>query len=74
MPKTIDAVYAWVCTEPDGGEGIPAVTIGGITLPLVGADMDRMKSLRSFAETARQASGLPMRLVRFGRREDLEEL
>jgi protein gp37 len=72
--KTIDALYAWVATEPDGGEGVCSFQLGNTHMPLVGADMDRIKSLRRFAEIIRRASGCPIRLVRFSTREDLEEL
>jgi len=72
--QTIDALYAWVATEPDGGEGICSAQLGKLHMPLVGADMDRIKSLRSHAEAVRAASGYPVRLVRFSRREDLEIL
>jgi hypothetical protein len=72
--QTIDALFAWVATEPDGGEGVCSAQIGDIHMPLVGADMDRIKSLRPYAELARRASGYPVRLVRFAHREDLEIL
>jgi hypothetical protein len=75
--QAIEALYAWVATEPDGGEGVVGVGadvgLGGVT-PLVGADMDRIRSLRPFAEAARQMTGYPVRLVRFGSRDDLEIL
>jgi hypothetical protein len=70
----IDALYAWVATEPDGGEGVCSVQLGGIHMPLIGADMDRIKSLREHAEAVHRASGYSVRLVRFSRREDLEIL
>ena len=72
--QSIDALFAWVCTEPDGGEGVAGALIGGINMPLVGADMDRMRSLRPYAELVRKITGYPMRLVRYGSREDLEVL
>ena len=74
MPKTIDALYAWVATEPSGDEGVCGAQIGDTHYPLVGADIDRVKSLRGHAELLREATGYPVRLVRFSRREDLEEL
>jgi hypothetical protein len=74
MPQTIDALYAWVATEPDGGEGVCSAQIGDTHFPLVGADIDRAKSYRPYAELARKATGYPVRLVRFALREDLEEL
>jgi hypothetical protein len=72
--QSIDALYAWVATEPDGGEGICSAQIGGTHMPLVGANMDRIKSLRLYAEAVRRMSGYPVRLVRFGSRDDLEVL
>ena len=74
MPR-IDALYAWVAQEPDGGEGVCSADFGAnLHMPLVGADIERMKSLRDHAEFVRRMTGYPVRLVRFGRREDLEEL
>jgi hypothetical protein len=63
-----------VATEPDGGEGVSSAQLGDIHMPLVDADIDRMKSLRLWAELARKATGYPVRLVRFAHREDLEDL
>lgn len=74
VPQTIDAIYAWVATEPDGSEGVCAMTVGGLMMPLIGADVDRIKSLRPHAEQTRALSRFPVRLVRFSRREDLEVL
>ena len=71
--KTIDAMYAWIATEPDGGEGVVAASIGEWMMPLVGADIDRVKSLRNLAQRVRRQSGYEVRLVRFFGREDLEE-
>jgi hypothetical protein len=72
--QAISALYAWVATEPDGGEGVCSAQIGDVHFPLVGADMDRMKSLRPHAELIHRATGYPVRLVRFAHREDLEVL
>ena len=74
MPQTIDALYAWVATEPSGDEGVCSMRLGDTHYPLVGADTDRVKSLRENAEFVRRVTGYPVRLVRFSRREDLEEL
>jgi hypothetical protein len=63
-----------VATASDGGEGVCSAQIGDTHMPLVGADMDRVKSLRGYAELARILSGYPVRLIRFSMREDLEVL
>lgn len=74
MPLTIDAIYAWVAIEADGSEGVCACQVSGLMMPLVGADIDRIKSLRRYAEHTSAVTGCPVRLVRFSRREDLEVL
>lgn len=72
--RRIDEMFAWVCTEPDGSEGLVGwhTSIGWV--PLVGGDVDRMRSLRPQAEITRKETGWPVRLVRFTKRDDLEEL
>jgi|SRR5690606_21233868 len=66
-PKKITELWAWVCTEPDGGEGVPAsgAIMPGVLLPLMGADAERMKSLEAHARMIAAASGYPIRLERF---------
>ena len=72
--QKITALYAWIATNPNGGEGVCSTQIGDTHMPMVGADIDRMKSLRKHAEFVRKATGFPVRLVRFASREDIEEL
>lgn len=75
----ITALFAWVVTQPDGGEGIAGITLdgpgeSGVSMPLIGADVDRIQSYRWHAQWLRKATGYPVRLVRFSSREDLEVL
>jgi hypothetical protein len=73
--QRIDALYAWVVEEPDGGEGIAGAEIPGLGfVPLVVADMARIASLRQWAERVRKQTGYPVRLVRYATREAIEEL
>jgi hypothetical protein len=71
--QPIDALFAWIVSEPEG-ERVCSAQIGNTEFPLVGADLDQMKSLRAPAELIRRAFGYPVRLVRFSRREDFEVL
>jgi len=72
-PKKITEMYAWVCEEPDGGEGVPAVDLGtGLPMPLVGADRERIESLRRHAINGVLPMGYPVKLVRFHEMEVLE--
>ena len=72
--QKIEALYAWIAVDPEGGEGVCGASIGRMMLPLVGADRERIESLRERAAMTRAASGYPVKLVRFSRREDIEEL
>jgi hypothetical protein len=78
-PRTgqkIERLYAWVATEPDGGEGVCGAYVpelGGL-VPLVGADRERIESLRDHAAITRKASGYPVRMVEFSTRTNMEEL
>jgi hypothetical protein len=74
VPQKITELMAWICTEPDGGDGIPAVTIGLTLMPLVGSDMTRMVALEPYARAVAEVRGMPVRLVRFSQMEVLREL
>lgn len=70
-------MWAWVVTEADGGEGIPAMTMnipgnGPTFMPMIGADETRIRSLESHARHIAEQSGVPVRLVRFTGMEDVQ--
>jgi hypothetical protein len=80
--KPITELWAWVSTEPDGGEGIVAASLPDpdtgepIVMPLVGGDRERIESpfMRRVATATRIHTGRPVRLVRFTTREVIETL
>lgn len=75
MPK-ITALYAFVVedTGPDD-EGILAASVGDdIFLPLVGADMERVNSLKPTAAKLAGALGKPVKIVLFSERTEVEVL
>ena len=75
MPQTIDEMYAWVLTHPDGSEGVPAAMgASGMWLPLIGADKDRMESFRGYATELAAVENRTISLARFSSREDLERI
>lgn len=55
----IDRLYAWVCTQADGDEGLPAVALPGSThmMPMIGADRERIEDLRPFAQAVKDRTG-----------------
>lgn len=57
-------MYAYVMTEADGTEGIPAIRLGDMAYPLVGADMARMDSFKPFVQDLLK-QGYPVKLLRF---------
>lgn len=73
MPK-IDRILAYVVadSEPDD-EGIPAFQApDGSWMPMLGADEDRVRSLRAHAQATADSMGKPIRLLRFTHVEVVE--
>lgn len=70
----ITELWAYVSVDPsDGNEGVIGAPIPGIGhMPMVGADEQRMKSLRPFIEKLK--GEVPIKLIRFTHREDIETL
>ena len=72
MPK-ITEMYAFIVadTGPED-EGVAAMLRGNAWLPMVGADMKRVESLRPFAEDLAKTTGQKITIARFTQRTDLE--
>ena len=67
MPK-ITEMYAFITHEEgrEDDEGIIGASPDGRTwMPLVGADMTRVKDLIPFAEETKRRTGIPYRIVKF---------
>lgn len=71
MPK-IEEMYAFVMDdeEPDD-EGIIGMNAGPLLLPLVGADMDRVNSLKDAAQTISNVAGKPVKILKFEKRSQI---
>jgi hypothetical protein len=70
---SISIVYAFIATDHDGTEGIPAfVAPNGMMMPMIGADMDRVETLRPIAEDMALHKGVSITLAKFEKRTDLE--
>jgi len=78
MPR-IEEMYAFIAadTGPDD-EGLIAVPSEtdqdgtSVWLPLIGADMERVDSLRELARGIGREAGTKVTLVRFSNRQDVE--
>jgi hypothetical protein len=69
-PRIVAELWAWVVTEPDGGEGVPAIRTGEGWLPAMGGDRARIESLRDLIVAT--TAGMPLKLVRFTGAEVVE--
>jgi hypothetical protein len=67
----IERIWAFLSID-DGGEGVCAAPIGGMTLPLIAADWHRLVLLRPYAQTVVKMFRRPVRLACFRSREDVE--
>jgi len=72
----IEQMFAFIVVDDDGTEGIPAVQTMNLgyptALPLVGADMARIDSIRHFAQKIARDMKKPVMLVKFTKREEVE--
>lgn len=65
MPKIVE-MYAFVATDKDeNDEGIMAYFDGKSWMPMVGSDMERVESLRPFADKLSQIAGKPYKILKF---------
>ncbi len=69
MNLPVKELWAYLAVDPDDGdEGIVAAWVNGSWTPLVGADRQRMESLRELATTYAKEARRVFRLVRFDQR------
>lgn len=71
MPR-IEELYAFICedTGPDD-EGVMGFLADSGWIPMVGADMARVDSLKPMAQNLARAAGKKVKLVRFTNREEM---
>lgn len=74
----IDALYAYLAQGDDGNEGVMAISVPVhnnqmIMLPMVGADIDRIKSLLPIAKQTALVSGLTFRIYRFDNKVEITD-
>lgn len=72
--RKITEVWAWICTEADGGEGIPVIKLGDLLYPLIGADLERLEQLEPYALSVAEEHARPIKLVKFTTMELVCEL
>ena len=71
----ISEMFAFIVVDDDGTEGIPAIPgPRGVALPMVGADMARIESLRPWAVDAARILKKKVSLVKFTNRVHLKNI
>lgn len=75
MPLIIEKLYAWVAEEDDGQQGVIAfICHDGVHLPLIGADMARIESFRSYVEQLAHEHKKKIFLMEFSAKKTLETI
>jgi hypothetical protein len=68
------SLYAYIVVDDDNTEGVPAVNLHGVAMPLVGADLAAMTALRPMAQTVADQTGRNVQLAHFSVRTNGEVL
>jgi len=70
--EKVEVMYAFV-VEDKGDEGIMGFKVSDGWMPMVGADMDRVKSLMPIAREISKVTGLPFKVLKFSTRVDITD-
>lgn len=65
MPNVVDGIYAFVAEDENGDEGVACLPHGNVVMPMVCADMARVRELLPFAQLVANARGKRVELRKF---------
>ena len=68
----IDQMFAFIAKDHDGTEGVCAMLVDGTWMPMVGADVARVESLKPIAQDLARQGGCDITLAVFSGRKDVE--
>ncbi len=71
MKKIIEELYCFAVTGDDGIEGVPAFSISNSMYPMMGSDLERMKSIVHIAKDIEDNHNKKVKLYRFTNKEEL---
>ena len=69
----IQSITAFISVGPDGDEGVLAMSMNGVMMPLVCADAVRVAAMLPMAEKIKKESGFDYKIVRFTCMIDITE-
>lgn len=64
----MDHLYAWVSVDVEGLEGLIAMNINGIPMPLISSNLKMMAGIKERAVEAVSSTGMKTHLVEFERK------
>lgn len=73
MPLVTE-IFAFVAEEKPGDEGVMGIMTQGAWTPMLGADMNRIHSLKPIADEISQISGKPYKLLHFKLAGEIKDL
>jgi hypothetical protein len=68
------SVFAFIALDSDGTEGVVSAQLGGVHMPLMGADLAMVAKLRPIARQIARTTGAPITLAHFSVRTDQETI
>lgn len=68
----IECVWAFISQDEKGNEGVIGAQLGGVMMPMVCADMERMEQLRPIAKKMAKETRKKIKLIKLHTREDVE--
>lgn len=71
--KRINEIYVFAMIEEATDiEGVPAITVGKMVMPLIAADPERIEALKQIARGIERDKGVKPKLLKFSVREEVE--
>lgn len=70
----VDQLYAFVIDDENGDEGLMAILRGDKWMPLVGADVRRMKVMEPYAQGIANQMGRTVRVLLFEKRREVKTI
>lgn len=70
----IDEMWAFISVDQDGNEGVCAFQSGSMMVPMVAADIERVKDFEPIAKRLAKVSPYPIKLIKFSTREEVQAI
>jgi hypothetical protein len=72
LGQPVTEYYAWVVFDGDGHEGVPAITVGGMTLPMMSSQLALLQHMRPEVIQLAASNNFGVKLIRLSNVEIVE--